>query len=67
MAERSHIWPWDYCAGCEQRKPTDREGVPLGDGELVATAGWAIWDDTGALCPTRQRWKALFSRQEVAA
>ncbi len=58
-AERKHRWPWDYCARCEGGKPTDQEGFPLRDGDLVAKAGWAIWDDTGCVCPDCQRRNAV--------
>lgn len=40
-------------------KPTDQEGFPLRDGDLVAKAGWAIWDDTGCVCPDCQRRNAV--------
>ena len=54
MGDSAHCWPWDYCARCEAKKPTDGQGTPLVDGALIAEAGWAIWGEWGCVCPTCQ-------------
>ena len=67
MRERLHSWPWDYCTGCEEEKPADEAGYPLRDGELIAKAGWAIWGDTGCVCPECQKHGAsAISMRQVA-